>query len=191
VVSTHIPYALDDHGNNIATATALPTGEVSAAAPAQAPPLGDSWVLRQHHRLIPTTAGATVSGIIGFVDPADVFKISAAAGSLSVQVYVPTAWFTNNRANLDVKLTLMGAAGTVLAIANPAGTGAPLTQLAASLTTTLAAPGTYYLSVSKTGYADPLSTGYSAYGSVGGAPASTSQPGSATDTAWQWPHALC
>ncbi len=125
------------------------------------------------HHLIPTTAGTTVSGIIGFVDPADVFKISAAAGSLSVQVYVTAPWGTSsNRANLDVKLTLMDAAGVVLATANPIGTGAPLTQLPASLSHTLAAPGNYFLYVSKTGYADALSTGYSDYGSVGGVPAS-------------------
>ena len=251
-MAAHMPYVADDHGNTIAAATALASGERRRCWAVLRPPgdtracalrvmpacpgrrgqrlRPDALLSRQHPQRCcwragccaasaqctdwrPSFAtGATASGIIGYNDTADVFKVDAGAGSLSVQVgaaagssctacartprvaagsirrpmpprrlelssrraplqqvNIIPAWSGNSRANLDVKLQLLDAAGAVLATVNPAGTGSPLTQLAASLSTTLAAPGAYYLSVSKTGYADPLSTGYSDYGSVGAA----------------------
>ena len=64
-------------------------------------------------------------------------------------------------ANLDAVLELRNAAGQLLASSNP------LDGLNASISTTLPAPGTYFLTVRGTGKGDPLLDGYSAYGSVG------------------------
>jgi PKD repeat protein len=64
-------------------------------------------------------------------------------------------------ANLDVLVELRNAAGAVLASANP------VDALPASLSTSLAASGTYYVTVQGVGKGDPLGTGYTDYGSLG------------------------
>ncbi|MCP5286278.1 MAG: PKD domain-containing protein [Burkholderiaceae bacterium] len=56
---------------------------------------------------------------------------------------------------------MRNASGTVLAHSNPAD------LLSASINTSLASAGTYYLAVTGVGKGDPLATGYTKYGSVG------------------------
>jgi PKD repeat protein len=72
--------------------------------------------------------------------------------------------------NLDILLQLRDANGVVLAEANPSA------ALNATLSLTLPAAGTYYVSVQGTGLGDPLSTGYGTYGSIGRYAFSVSAP---------------
>lgn len=98
----------------------------------------------------------TAQGIIERPGDVDLFAVTAAAGTMSVAVN-PAA----RSANLDVLLEVRNAAGTVLASANPPD------ALAASLSYTVPAAGTYYIAVQGTGKGDPLTTGYTNYGSLG------------------------
>jgi PKD repeat protein len=101
-----------------------------------------------------TTVSAT--GVIERPTDVDMFAFSAAAGSVNITL-TPAV----RSANLDALVTLRNSAGAVLATANP------VDALNATLTATLPAAGTYYVSVQGTGKGDPLTTGYSSYGSVG------------------------
>lgn len=97
-----------------------------------------------------------VEGVIERPDDIDMFAIASGAGTASISVS-PAA----RSPNLDALLELRNSAGTLLASANP------VDALPASLTVTLPAAGTYYVSVQGTGKGDPLTTGYSKYGSLG------------------------
>jgi hypothetical protein len=103
-------------------------------------------------------------GVISTRADVDVFAFTAGDGPAVFSVQ-PAA----TGANLDVKLELLSASGSVLGASDPpsgqvdAGTA---TGLDATISTTLTA-GTYYLRVDGVGYGDPASTGYSDYGSVG------------------------
>lgn len=97
-----------------------------------------------------------IQGVIERSSDADVFAFSAGAGTVNV-VLSPAA----RAANLDLLISLRNSAGTVLASANPA------TALNASLTATVPASGTYYVTVEGAGSGNPKQTGYSDYGSVG------------------------
>lgn len=97
-----------------------------------------------------------VEGVIERPDDIDMFAIASGAGTASISVS-PAA----RSPNLDALLELRNSAGTLLASANP------VDALPASLTATLPAAGTYYVSVQGTGKGDPLTTGYSKYGSLG------------------------
>ena len=107
-----------------------------------------------------TPAGGVTSyaaqGVIERATDIDQFAFTAAAGSVTVNL-APAF----RSPNLDALIELRDAAGTLLASANPAE------ALNASITATLPAAGTYYVSVRGTGKGDPATTGYSAYGSVG------------------------
>ncbi|MBB5204367.1 PKD repeat protein [Inhella inkyongensis] len=96
------------------------------------------------------------SGVIERSSDVDQFSFNAAAGALTVSLQPAV-----RAANLDAVLELRTAAGILLASSNP------LDTLNASLSITLASPGTYFLSVRGTGKGDPLVDGYTAYGSVG------------------------
>lgn len=111
---------------------------------------------------------ASATGVVERPGDVDLFAIAAGAGSASFTVS-PAA----RSANLDVLARLTDAAGTVLATANPAD------ALNATMSVTLPAAGTYYLSVTGTGKGDPLGTGYTNYGSLGqyAVTASVPQPG--------------
>ena len=122
----------DDHGNTIATATAL-SGTAS----------GGSTVFQ-------------AQGIIERPTDVDMFGFPAAAGSVTVALNTAA-----RSPNLDAQIQLLNAAGTVLASANP------VDALGASLSFTLPAAGTYFVSVRGVGMGDPLSTGYTNYGSLG------------------------
>jgi hypothetical protein len=95
----------------------------------------------------------------------DFFAIRAVAGPLTVTASVVAAYTTDGRSDLDILLKLTDASGTQLATADTIATG--WAGLLASLTATLPADGTYYISVQGTGFGNPSNTGYSAYGSIG------------------------
>ena len=96
-----------------------------------------------------------VSGRIGRPTDVDFFRFECAGGTFTVSAAVDA-----RSANLNVELTLLNAAGNVLAVSNPAE------SLAASLSVGLPA-GTYFLKVDGVGALSPLDTGYSDYGSLG------------------------
>jgi hypothetical protein len=95
-------------------------------------------------------------GVIERPGDIDVFSFASGAGAVSFNV-APAA----RSANLDALIELRDASNALLASANPPD------ALGASLSWTLAAPGTYYLTVQGTGFGDPLTNGYSNYGSLG------------------------
>lgn len=96
-------------------------------------------------------------GVITSRTDVDVYSFTAdKGGQVNITVNVP------NHPNLDVLLKLTDASGTdVVPVVNPT------TTMSASVTATLAAPGTYYLHIDGTGVADPLTTGYTDYCSIG------------------------
>jgi PKD repeat protein len=95
-------------------------------------------------------------GVIERPGDVDVFGFVSGAGTASFTVS-PAA----RSANLDVLIELRNASNAVLASANPPD------ALSASLSFTLPASGTYYLTVQGAGFGDPLTNGYSNYGSLG------------------------
>ena len=127
-----LPLRTDDHGSSIGTARSLPG----------------------------TTAGGittlNIQGVIERPSDVDVFSFSSGAGALSFKV-LPAA----RSPNLDVRVELRNAAGSLLASANP------LDALSSTLSYTMPLAGTYYLSVQGVGKGDPLTTGYTDYGSLG------------------------
>ncbi|WP_317201568.1 PKD domain-containing protein, partial [Janthinobacterium sp.] len=98
----------------------------------------------------------SVAGVIETPTDIDMFSFVAGSGPLKL-----SAAGAALGANLDIALQLFDASGKLIASANPVG------ELNASLSVTLALPGTYYLSVQGAGNGDPLKTGYSKYGSIG------------------------
>ena len=107
-----------------------------------------------------TVSGTSVStsGVIGRTTDVDYFGFVTGAGSVTLNA----APFTPGP-NLDIKLDLFDANGTLVASANPD------TVLTAGITATLAA-GQYYLRVDGTGVGNPTispPTGYTEYASLG------------------------
>jgi PKD repeat protein len=95
-------------------------------------------------------------GVIETTGDVDMFTVDAAGGLVNLTVS-PAA----KGANLDAKLTLYNANGTVVV------SSAPETSLSATISTTVTA-GTYYLGVSSTGHtAVGTDYGYSTYSSLG------------------------
>lgn len=94
----------------------------------------------------------------------DAFSFTAGAGAATITASpIPTG------PNLDIKLTLLRADGSVVATADPAvsSSGSDVVSgLAASISTTLTA-GTYTVLIDGVGFGDPLTTGYTDYGSLG------------------------
>ncbi|MCV2352855.1 PPC domain-containing protein [Paucibacter sp. B2R-40] len=102
-------------------------------------------------------ANLSRTGVIETPADVDVFSFVAGAGALTL-----TASPSNWSGNLDLALELRDASGKTLATANT------LDKLDASITTKLAAAGTYYLFVKGAGKGNPLlAGGYSNYGSIG------------------------
>ena len=104
--------------------------------------------------------GTSVSGagIVETTTDVDVWSFTTGAGSVSLEV----SPFTPGP-NLDVRLDLYDAAGTLVTSADPPDT------LSATITTSLAA-GQYFLHVDGTGVGDPgnsTPSGYSDYASMG------------------------
>ncbi len=105
-----------------------------------------------------TLAGNAVSGngIIERNTDVDFYSFVSNAGAITLNID-PAA----RGANLDILAELYNANGTLIASANP------IDGLAASISTTLATAGTYYLKIDGVGKGDPRTTGYSDYGSLG------------------------
>ncbi len=105
-----------------------------------------------------TIAGNAVSGngIIERNTDVDFYSFVSDAGAITLNID-PAA----RGANLDILAELYSANGTLIASSNP------IDGLAATISTTLATAGTYYLKIDGVGKGDPLTTGYSDYGSLG------------------------
>lgn len=106
----------------------------------------------------------TSSGTIGTAGDVDVFSFTSSGGPTTVTVDpAPVS------PNLDVRLEILSANGSVVAAADPSASevnGDTAAGLGASTTADLPA-GTYYVRVDGVGFGDPRSTGYSDYGSLG------------------------
>ena len=110
-------------------------------------------------------AAATLSGLIGTDADVDVVSVVQECQGDFTASADPSAVSPD----LDIRLRLLAADGTVLADDDPASAAVNrdvATGLAAGVTSPLA-PGTYYLEVDGVGSADPATTGYSDYASVG------------------------
>jgi hypothetical protein len=108
------------------------------------------------------TGAVNVSGVIETGSDADVFRIPAFGGPLSLVVSM-TGQSDSPSPNMDVRAELLNSAGVVIETANPAG--AATATINRNLTT-----GTYYLRVSGSNFGSPLAanpTGYTDYGSIG------------------------
>ena len=99
----------------------------------------------------------TGSGVIETPADIDIFKFFAGAGAVSLNV-------TNAALGgmLDVALQIQDVNGKVLAASSTS-----VGTLAKTVSATLPAQGTYYLSVTGAGRGNPLMTGYTKYGSIG------------------------
>ena len=124
-------YRADDHGRGFAAAADLAFSGGAAAR------------------------SFAASGIVERNADVDAFRFATTGGAFAVRADI-----AGRGANLDVKLVLRNAGGTVVAAANPSG------QVWADLHATLAA-GEYVLEVSGAGDGDPAAGGYSDYGSLG------------------------
>jgi hypothetical protein len=96
---------------------------------------------------------------------ADVFSFNASAGLVTLSA-TPSA----TGPNLDIKLDLLNAAGTVLASADPVSATVSSSQasgLGAAISFSVPSDGTYYARVDGVGAGNPLTTGYSDYASLG------------------------
>jgi PKD repeat protein len=125
VIAGYVPYAGDDHGNTLALATLIAGPNVATG------------------------------GTIETRGDVDVFRLDAAAGSISLTIKGP-----GPDTNLDLKAELLNATGDVLQASDSTS------ALNASVAATVQA-GTYYLRIDGVGSGEPLSTGYSDYGSIG------------------------
>ncbi|MFN5962274.1 MAG: PKD domain-containing protein, partial [Verrucomicrobiota bacterium] len=94
-----------------------------------------------------------VTGIIDSRSDADLYRINAGAGTISL-----TAGTAAPDANLDISLALYNGAGNLVASANPSTLGATLSAAVTG--------GTYYIAVDGTGTGTGI-TGYTDYGSLG------------------------
>lgn len=125
------PLRPDDHGDTAASASPLTTSRSGALTKLKG------------------------TGVISTASDQDVFSFQAGAGNAVIRIK------TDKRsANLDVKMVLRDANGTVIAKSQPAG------KLNAGTQLTLPSAGTYYVAVEGVGFGD-LVTGYSDYGSLG------------------------
>jgi hypothetical protein len=108
---------------------------------------------------------AGVTGVIETAADVDMYRFTSPGGALTVSVApAPVS------PDLDAKVTLYDAAGTVVGSADPAAaysTGDVATGLAASYTSGALAGGTYYVGVEGVGVGVPTGTGYTDFGSIG------------------------
>lgn len=117
-----------------------------------------------------TVLGEKNQGIIGRRKDLDVLKFIIAAGDLTLTVApyykVPDL---NKHPDLNIKLRLLNASGTELVSADPTPPTAANTfaAMAATITKTGLAAGTYYLEIDGVGNGS-ASTGYTDYASIGG-----------------------
>lgn len=132
IISNTLGYIADDHGSTPATSTDLVVGNGGAVAS---------------------------SGLITTRADVDAFRFATQAGSVTINVNPFD--FTTSKANLDVQISLLNAAGTVLTAVNNAS------LINATLTSSLA-KGVYTLLVDGIGRgAITGDLGYSDYASIG------------------------
>ena len=110
------------------------------------------------------TAGTPVQGVITTDADVDVFKVTHTGGTLKIDA-VPAEFAPD----LDIKLTVKDATGTVVATIDP-----PVRRVSATEATGLDAhlsqnlpAGDYTVQVEGTGFGDPGQTGYTGYASIG------------------------
>jgi len=111
----------------------------------------------------PDNAFPDNKGIIETVDDVDIHSFATGAGQIQITVEPWISPASYRGGNLDVSITLLDAAGVIVAEADPPST------TSASLTLTVA-EGQYYLRIAGTGTGDPYSStpsGYTAYASEG------------------------
>jgi hypothetical protein len=121
--------------------------------------------------LVPSVSGsnatANASGIVSVAGKSDFFKFQASAGTLRVSAQVTAPWSSQNRANIDLQLTVYDAAGAPVATVNPPSASVSNGLGVAAQDVTLATAGMYYIGVTGAGALDAATTGYSNYGSLG------------------------
>ncbi|MBI5425671.1 MAG: putative Ig domain-containing protein [Opitutae bacterium] len=135
IMANLLTYRADDVGNTPATATTV----------------------------VPQGNAISLSGLIEQSTDVDYFRLTLGGGTVSVTASpFRSAQYTNG-GNLDIRLRLLDANGTVLATANPTD------ETRATLTATVTG-GTFFLEVAPVGVGTPLSnppSGYTVYGSIG------------------------
>ena len=114
------------------------------------------------------TTPVTVAGTIERAADTDELPFTADDAATVTITAAPAA----TSPNLDIKLTLRTAAGTLVAEADPLSSldqerDGPATGLGAALSAQVAAGGSYIVSVDGVGAHDPATNGYSGYGSLG------------------------
>lgn len=151
VISGKVTYRQDDHGdaNEVATRLII-EDEISITS---STPETD-----------PGNQQPGNKGVIEFETDVDVFSFETESGlvSLTVEPWISPSGRTRG-GNLDVRIELYDASGSLVASDSPAS------QTSANLQVMLA-QGTYFLHVSNVGTGDPVSSppsGYTAYGSLG------------------------
>lgn len=135
--------------------------------------VGDTYTAAGN--LVKETDGSVLGeknqGIIGRRKDLDVYKFTCGAGdvTLTVAPYYKTPDL-NKHPNLNVKLRLLNSTGTELVVADPVPPTAANTfaAMAATITKTGLAAGTYYLEIDGVGNGTNASTGYTDYASIGG-----------------------
>ena len=115
--------------------------------------------------------GEKNQGIIGRRKDLDVYKFTCGSGdvTLTAAPYLKTPDL-NKHPNLNIKLRLLNASGTELLVADPVppSTANTFAAMAATITKTGLAAGTYYLEIDGVGNGSNASSGYTDYGSLGG-----------------------
>ena len=136
IMAGRLGYRPDDHGDNKDTASTLNMTDATTISD---------------------------SGIIETTDDPDVFKFSTQAGPITLSAETFRSDTYTWGGNLDLKLELRDASGTLIASDNPA------LDTHASITTTVAS-GIYYLHVIPVGAGNPMvtpPTGFTSYASLG------------------------
>jgi hypothetical protein len=163
IIDGRLGYVGDDHGDSIASATALDVA-------------GDGSVVSSNPEFDPHNILPENKGIIGSSSDVDVF--SFAAGSGTVNLAITPAWdafyrSTSRRgANLDIDAELRDVSGGFVTSSDPTN------DTSATINTTVSA-GTYYLLISGVGNAV---TPYSDYDSMGQYFINGSVPSASADT---------
>jgi hypothetical protein len=116
-----------------------------------------------------TVLGANNQGIIGRRTDKDVFKIVMGPGDINLTVapYYKTPDL-NKHPDLNVQARLLNSAGTELMLVSPDATPNTFASMAATISKTGLAAGTYYIEVDGVGNGSSPSTGYSDFASLGG-----------------------
>jgi hypothetical protein len=113
--------------------------------------------------------GTNNQGIIGRRTDKDVFKIVIGPGDINLTVapYYKTPDL-NKHPDLNIQARLLNSAGAELMLVSPDATPNTFAAMAATISKTGLAAGTYYIEVDGVGNGSSPSTGYSDFASLGG-----------------------